>query len=149
VSEIVLGFTGTRRPGTRIQRDTLKELLFEARAHGAEWMHNGDCVGLDAFAGTYWRAIGGKLHLHPPSDPRLRAYLDADIVEMPKAYLVRNRDIVNDSTRLIAAPNEMTEQDRGGTWSTIRYAILRKSPLMIVRPDGSATPHINPPESVA
>lgn len=135
--EIVLGFTGSQHPGTRLQREALKRALSEFRDRGALWMHNGDCIEADAFAGAFWRNIGGKVHLHPPSDPRKRAYLDSDACSMPKDYLVRNRDIVNAATHLVAMPLEFVEQARGGTWSTVRYARLRKTPAMIIRPNGS------------
>jgi len=41
---------------------------------------------------------------------------------MPTPYLSRNRAIVDETEMLIATPAEFTEQQRSGTWSTVRYA---------------------------
>lgn len=56
-----------------------------------------------------------------------------------KGHLARNRDIVNESGIMLAAPAEMTEQARGGTWYTIKYARKVGKPLVIVLPDGTVT----------
>jgi hypothetical protein len=38
---------------------------------------------------------------------------------------------------MIATPKGFTEEARGGTWFTIRYARSKNKPLIIVYPDGS------------
>jgi hypothetical protein len=51
-----------------------------------------------------------------------RTFKAAADVRGPKPYLNRNRHIVRETALLIAVPNELTEQPRSGTWSTVRYA---------------------------
>lgn len=52
-------------------------------------------------------------------------------------YLARNREIVNASDLMIAAPFEYFEEMRGsGTWATIRYTQRRRKTLIIVWPNG-------------
>jgi hypothetical protein len=132
----VLGFTGNRHGLSGPQMDALCMALIGFREGGAEWMHNGDCVGSDEAAGKLWKTLGGRIHLWPPEIVVHRANLPAEIVERPKGYLVRNRDIVNSCTVLIATPRERVEQQRSGTWSTIRYARMRGRPIMIIFRDG-------------
>ncbi len=137
MSEIIIGVTGTRKGQAATQLINASAILRQYRKQGALWMHHGDCVGSDDEMAQTWRAIGGKLHGHPPSDPKLRAFLRSDAEERERNYLDRNRDIVDTATVVIATPREMTEQARGGTWSTIRYARMRGKRLLIVLPDGS------------
>ena len=42
-----------------------------------------------------------------------------------KPYLERNRNIVDNTTMLVAFPNNNKELLKSGTWSTIRYAKKR------------------------
>jgi hypothetical protein len=134
--DAVLGFTGNRHGLARRQQDALCMALIGFREGGAEWMHNGDCVGSDEYAGKIWHALGGRINLWPPDVDRHRAHLEAEVTEHPKSYLARNRDIVNSCTVLIATPRERVEQQRSGTWSTIRYARMVGRPIMIIFPDG-------------
>lgn len=137
IEPLIVGITGTRKGQTATQLIHATGILKKYRKDGAVWMHHGDCAGSDDEMAQSWKAFGGKLHCHPPSNPRFRANVHSDASEEPKYYLNRNRDIVNDSNLMIATPAEMVEQDRGGTWSTIRYARLKGARLLIVLPDGS------------
>jgi len=134
--EAVIGFTGSRYEPIEAQREALLSALIGFREGGALWMHNGDCEGSDAYAGRAWRTIGGKLHLHPPTDPKRRAFLPSDFSEPLRPYLQRNGNIVRACTALVATPREFVEQQRGGTWSTIRLARSLKRPTMIILPNG-------------
>jgi predicted Rossmann fold nucleotide-binding protein DprA/Smf involved in DNA uptake len=49
-----------------------------------------------------------------------------------KPYLDRNKDIVRVSIGLIAAPKTNKEEQRSGTWSTVRYATKTGKPLIIL-----------------
>lgn len=102
-------------------------------------VHHGDCIGADAdmhqrATENYLRTVG-----HPPSDPKLRAFCEFDELWPEKPYLDRNKDIVDSCHVLLATPKESTEQQRGGTWSTIRYARKKKKPVLIVWPDGTVS----------
>jgi hypothetical protein len=133
-----IGFTGTQHGLTTRQGDQLRRVLVALKHEGYDWMRNGDCVGADWLAATIWREIGGLIWLHPPDRWEKRAFIQADRVEKPKPYLVRNRDIVDASIVMVGTPREMTEQSRGGTWSTIRYARKLGRELHVIYADGFA-----------
>jgi hypothetical protein len=127
-----LGFTGTRRGMSAFQLEALRHFLIGFRTTGgiAQEFHHGDCTGADAEAHDIARELGIPIHIHPPTDTRLRARcalksLPAyDIVTYnPKSYLERNHDIVDACDWLIAAPGGDKEVLRSGTWATIRYAM--------------------------
>jgi predicted Rossmann fold nucleotide-binding protein DprA/Smf involved in DNA uptake len=67
------------------------------------------------------------------------------VVHTPKAPLDRNRDIVDAAAVLIAAPKEMTETLRSGTWATVRYARKQGKQVWIVWPDGTVSKHESQP----
>lgn len=131
-----IGFTGSQRGCTPRQHQELQGWLACLFMKGFQWMHNGDCIGADEQAAQTWCEYGGKIFLHPPIAVSKRAFLNSHASAAPKPYLVRNRDIVTLSSVLVATPSEMTEQLRGGTWSTIRFARQTDCPLILIYPDG-------------
>lgn len=68
-----------------------------------------------------------RIVIHPPGDPKLRAFCEgAYRVMPPQPYLQRNHAIVDASEILFALPLEAErELQRSGTWATIRYARKR------------------------
>jgi hypothetical protein len=135
-----LGFTGTRDGMTPMQ--LLKVALFIAEHYITE-SHSGDCSGSDrefydlitlANANKNFQKI--KTFGHVPNIKAHRAFCKYDIQLIPKPYLERNHDIVNNCDFLIAAPKEKEEQLRSGTWSTVRFSKKVKKKGMIVFPDG-------------
>jgi hypothetical protein len=128
------GFTGTSLGMSNGQLIMLTSIL----GLGVTHFHHGDCVGADAQAHDLARAIGLKIEVHPPVVDRKRAFCQgATVVHNPKPYLERNQDIVDVTDFLIATPYEFDEQDRGGTWSTIRYARRHaEKSLIIIKPNG-------------
>lgn len=140
-----VGFTGTQNGWTTAQSLAVYQVLSETIASGFIVMHNGDCIGSDAAAGKLFKRLGGHLVIHPPLVSKKRTYLPGDEIRPIKPYLVRNRNIVNESSCMIATPGEMVEQRRSGTWATIRYAQKRRKPLTIIFPDGTVK-HENFPE---
>jgi hypothetical protein len=129
-----VGFTGTRRGMTLEQRIAVQQAMFNL---GMTHFHHGDCVGADAQAHLMAMAAGAVLHIYPPENPARRAFCRAHWEAFPpKPYLDRNKDIVNASVFLIAAPGEMDEQTRSGTWSTVRFARTTRKPIGIIFPDG-------------
>lgn len=131
----VVGFTGSRFGMTEAQRERVAEYLRDLKA---SWFHHGDCVGADAQAHDIARAVGLRIVSHPPNVDALRAFTEADDERKPKAYLTRNRDIVNECEYLIAAPVTYKSLVRSGTWSTIRYAQRKQRRGIVVYPDGSS-----------
>ena len=102
-----------------------------------EEFHHGDCFGADAQAHRYALLCDPtvKIVIHPPVDPRKRAYCSGALLLEEKPYLVRNKEIVGMSDVILAAPKDL-EELRSGTWSTIRYAAKKLKPVLIVYPDG-------------
>lgn len=128
------GFTGTSLGMTGPQMQSLRSFL----AGGAGEFHHGDCVGADATAHRIALECGYCPILHPPSNYAKRAWCDvpAHLMRREKSYLVRNRDIVDETIALIATPAEFEEQPRGGTWYTVRYARKRDRAIVMIFPDG-------------
>lgn len=131
-----LGFTGTQLGMTPEQSLAVETLLFVYVAE-YDWLHHGDCIGADADANRIARFVGYSTKAHPPTVTAKRAYCEVDQTAQPKYYLTRNHDIVNETVMLIATPRQSDEVMRSGTWATIRYAVKRSKPVIIVAPDGT------------
>lgn len=130
-----LAFTGTREGMTDAQKKTVVELIAWAKPAMAR---HGDCVGSDADFHTIMRGWFRHIpiSIHPPTNARLRARCMGGAVVPPKPYLERNREMVDGSRYLIATPKESTEQAKGGTWHTVRYAAKQGRQVFLVWPDG-------------
>lgn len=134
---MITGITASRVGITYSQEAKIENLLRDDNDLIRELRH-GDCIGGDADIHDITERVGGyRIILHPPDRSVLRAFKKAFKTMPEKDYITRNRDIVNASDRIIAAPKEYVEQLRSGTWSTIRYARQRKKKLIIVYPDGT------------
>ena len=130
-----LGFTGTRKGMTDEQRTVFTAQLVICNPHE---FHDGDCTGADEEAHAIVREyVGCRMIGHPPDNDKARAHCMYDMNFLPKPYLDRNRDIVDDVDRMIATPDTMEEKERGGTWYTIRYARKQSRKLTIIYPDGT------------
>ena len=136
-----IGFTGTRHGMTEEQRKMALGLLEQM---GLAWkarfniiLHHGDCVGADAdmhdLAQLALCPI--KIVIHPPIKDDFRAYCMGNETRIPKSYLARNRDIVDESKILIATPHTF-EETSGGTWYTINYAKKVGRQIVIIWPNG-------------
>lgn len=127
-----IGFTGTQRGMTPDQKRVLEDLL--RRSDGE--FHHGDCIGADAEAHDLAKELPYWIIVHPPVFNSKRAWKGGHEIRAPKDYLDRNKDIVAETERLVAAPGEPQEQLRSGTWSTIRHARKLKRRVYIIMPDG-------------
>jgi hypothetical protein len=133
-----LGFTGTADGMTLAQALTVGRLLLFMRP---DFVHHGDCVGADAkFHGIAYRHSIG-IHIHPPTDEKLRAFCGGvagrgSCLHPAAPYLVRNHHIVDWSDALIATPYESSEVLRSGTWATVRYARKKGIPVFVALPSG-------------
>src|SRR3974377_1689794 len=116
-----VGFTGTQQGMSRLQLTD-----FEGWVMGREIaeFHHGDCIGADADAVMIVRTIqpNAKIVCHPPTNESKRAFVESDVYLPPKEYLDRNRDIVDAVHQMVACPKGVHEEQRSGTWATIRYA---------------------------
>lgn len=160
---MIFGFTGTRRGLTDPQLSAFWSLL---HGHMPSELHHGDCKGADkrahlAFVDyVFDHEREGTVAIHPPTDPKSRAYCGHPEAPYPKGpykqvlvqytddvtlhvvwypekpYLDRNKDIVDACDLLVACPAEAVEQQRGGTWSTVRYARRVGRDVALILPDG-------------
>lgn len=139
-----IGFTGTREGMTEPQSDALYTWVEDF----GWWdeFHHGACVGADYEASVVFFQLrqnrpSQEIHAHPSN---LRAMThrfsvdSADVRHPPKPPLNRNRDIVDCCDILLACPKGPEEQ-RSGTWATIRYARKQRKRVVIFWPDGSIT----------
>lgn len=135
-----IGVTATRNGLTLAQvtvfSDLFGELVAVADPEKVE-LHHGDCVGGDATLDRIAKMYGVWRVGHPPTNDAYRAWCDVDELLEPKEYIARNHDIVDVTTELWVGAGGMTEQQRSGTWATVRYARRHDRPITIVFPDGS------------
>ncbi len=140
-----LGFTGSQNGLTPAQDSALMSLIVALKPTS---LHQGCCVGADhqvtAFFAFYvrLREKGGDRPriIGYPSNIVAKTSLPAitlcDEVRPAKPPLERNRDIVNDSRKLIACPRLASEELRSGTWATIRFARKLKRHIYLLLPNG-------------
>lgn len=140
--KIKVGFTGSRDGMTKEQLASVRELMRVLRPKEA---HHGDCVGADA----YFHAVCldeyiPLIVIHPPDKDGLREFCGKGplakstlVLRNPLPYLDRNKNIVNACQLLIACPKEVEEQQRSGTWSTVRYAKKQGVDINVIQPDGT------------
>lgn len=128
---MIIGFTGTQQGLTPLQLDTIYQLL---NKHRPVEFHHGDCIGADHQAHLIAKELGIKIVVHPPDNPKARAYCKTAHIMPEKPYLERNHNIVDCSDLIIAAPKSQREQLRSGTWATVRYARKQQKELIIVAP---------------
>jgi hypothetical protein len=129
-----MGFTGTKRGMTDKQKLVVRHLLL---FNGVKEFHHGSCIGADQQAGDIATLLNIRIIIHPPLDHKYMANCSGQEIRLEKSYLVRDKDIVDESDCLIATPKEFVEELRSGTWSTVRYARKQKKPIFIVWPDGN------------
>ena len=130
-----IGFTGTRKGLTEIQKLRLKFYLFEHSSEIVE-VHHGDCNGADAEFHKLCEELRLKIIIHPPTNPSNRAFCKSDHILPENEYLTRNRHIVDSCDVLLATPKGLSEELRSGTWHAIRYA-LGKKPVHVFYNNGN------------
>lgn len=132
----IVGFTGTRVGCTAKQLESLKSVL-----KSVDILHHGDCVGADSEAWWIAKTLLGKYTVcHPPIKSKTRAFTEPnDEMRPPYDYIKRDRNIVDESQYLIGCSRLMEEEQRSGTWTTIRYARKLRRTILIIWPDGTTT----------
>lgn len=134
--------TGTRRGGTPYQIAAVGWLWSR---YGITKLHNGDAIGVDAQLYHLAKAFRAKVELHPPTNPKYRAFCglldcvvtDTEAIWWPeKPFKVRDRDMVNESEVVVSVQWKAKELETGGTRYTTDYARERKLPLALVWPNG-------------
>jgi hypothetical protein len=142
---VKVGFTGTREGCTPAQGGALARWF---RDNAVTVFRHGACLGADT------EAVIHCAHYRPDAVVIAhRSDLAAMTSEIalqhshgsrdPKPPLERNRDIVDACDLLIVCPKGTAEEQRSGTWATVRYArkrmrhqVLR---IVFVWPDGTVT----------
>lgn len=126
-----IGFTGTQIGMSQHQKEQFVLKMLEL---SPVEFHHGDCEGADADAHLIVREFlpNVRIIIHPPEIMAKKACMKGDEYRKPKAYLVRNQDIVNETEFLFAAPKSNEEELRSGTWSTVRYARKVRRDIMIL-----------------
>lgn len=136
-----VGFTGTRKGMIKPQ---VLSFCVVVKSFGEliEGWHHGDCVGSDEKSQELVKVILPKTEIviHPPLNPKHRAWCRGDVTWAEKGYFERNIDIVNCTEVLVATPKGMSPEHKGsGTWHCIRYAQVRKKRILVIWPNGSIT----------
>lgn len=136
-----VGFTGTQLGLTSAQDSSLFDVLWKLAGDTIPiYLRHGDCVGADEAAHSLGLELEYLPIIHPPENESKRAFVVGwyEMLE-PKAYLDRNRDIVDASEVLVACPRELVIHDkcRHGTCWTVRYARKVGKPIIIIWPDGT------------
>lgn len=141
-----IGFTGTQSGMTWVQRNAIWRETTDPDVPTDAEFHHGMCEGADEqlhsslIMGFWGRRIVG----HPgvketgAAWKRMKSTVGFDEIRVPKFFIKRNRDIVDETDELWAAPSG-PEVLRSGTWATIRYARKKGKPIVIFWPDGSIT----------
>ena len=142
-----IGFTGSRHGMSYKQKRKVLQILQDWQALIPErdeiTVSHGDCIGADANIHEFAKILGLRIVIHPPEDDSKRAYCsaldnDPDVeILPPKAYLARNRDIVETSSLMIGCVDSYEPHEHSGTWYTVDYANKKEVPVMIVFPDGT------------
>lgn len=129
-----VGISGTRHGLNDKQFKEISEFLSTHFTPGSE-LHHGDCVGVDVEVAGIALALGYKIVCHPPVNNSLRANFPSDEYRVAQTYFARNRNIVDETDLLMAAPHQNQWQPRGGTWYTHDYAKSKRKPLKLFLPE--------------
>lgn len=113
---MIVGFTGMRDGMSECQKDQLALMLMAFRNGRRDEFIHGAAVGADTQAAVIAEQVGFTIIAIPAGgDP-----------------LARNREIVALCNVLIAAPKRDEEEQRSGTWATIRYARHAGIPVVML-----------------
>lgn len=131
--ELAIGFTGTRYGMSKFQVITVEKLL---KGLSPTIVHHGDDQGSDLAFDIIAFKLNIPRHVHPPTNTKRSAGIQAEQMSAPKPYLARNKDIVRECDILLAAPKSNKEVLRSGTWATIREAHRQNKKVITVWPNG-------------
>ena len=124
-----VSFTGTRSGMSAWQKQQLEKFFLDHRGEISVFVH-GACIGADEEAHAIARKVFGKslyIAIFPSTAKTRVDGLDAQYVAELMKPFERDQEIVKlGCDVLLAAPLQMGEVPRSGTWSTIRYAKKKK-----------------------
>ncbi len=158
---IHVGFTGTQDGMTDQQVYAVEAFLDQVSIQYKMEGYHGDCVGSDEMFDGLMRLCDGfvRMHILPANIAGKRAYCpsakllrhdgtpmgfraEKDVVYPEQDPLLRNENIVRKIEILIATPREKQMVTRSGTWTTVRYAMERRIPVLVFLPDGQVQPMV-------
>lgn len=137
-TELGIGFTGTQqREMTERQIKSFLNLMEKHLENNK--FHHGLCKGCDAHAHRLIRQHfpNTKIVGHPPINKSKMVSLECDEMRAPLPYLKRNMGIAMESSKIFATPFSVQEEQRSGTWATVRYAGIVEINAYIIFPNGS------------
>lgn len=143
-----LGYTATRGVLSQAQMRWLLTFLDDVVKEGeVEEVHHGACVGGDLEMHLAALERGIPIVVHPPVKTNFLALQCLEphplVKVLPaKPYLNRDRDIVVAADAVVGLPSR-AENDGGGTWYTVNYAVRLLKPVVIVHPDGHVEKRIS------
>lgn len=131
-----MGVTGTHLGATQAQQIVLRSLIQFLKP---DEFHHGDCIGVDAEFHDIVREClqTSYIVVHPPTNPKRRAYKQGDLIKPPRPFLIRDDEVIIASDLMFGVPCDFEEQLHSGTWATIRHTRNFKKPLVIIYPDGT------------
>lgn len=137
-SVLRLGFTGSQHGSqTEYQLEAVRGFLVGTKVgYETAEFHHGVCIGWDEIAAEIAHELGYKLFGHPPTKTNKMSKIVNDFDFPPLPYLERNRRIVDSTAYLLSASRTPYELVRSGTWSTIRFAVRRNKPGVVIYPSG-------------
>lgn len=132
-------FTGTRK-GMNVMQSLLMARILKAGAPLI--LRHGAAYGADRETHALWREYELPLADVWPADEKSAALFRGQnrvIVHPVMPPLDRNVEMVKRSSFIVGAPHTNQEEQRSGTWHTLRRALANKVPTLIVWPDGKLT----------
>lgn len=129
-----IGFSGTRYGMSEYQGQWFRRIIWGFKEGE---FHHGDCIGADKEANDVVD-LGNDLviNIHPAWNIHgTRAFCQPQRFFYsfePKNFVDRDKDIVDMSDLLIAAPLNSNPLSRSGTWTTIRYAKKVGKPVIVL-----------------
>lgn len=126
--------------GTRMGITTAQIAAITRHLRHATWLHHGGAVGADRTCHAIF-ARPWQTQVWPSNAEQERWAREQPIgvIHARRLPLNRNRAMVNIVERVFALPAGMEEEQRSGTWATVRYARAVKCPCLVIYPNGSET----------
>jgi hypothetical protein len=137
---LIIAFTGTREGMSNRQTEAFTELIGAfanviAEGYQTIFVHGG-CDGADIKTRDITLSMNHSICVEcfpgDESQHKKNSLCISQVVHPIMPYLWRNKKMVNMGGLLVAAPLSMNEENRSGTWSTIRYARKINKPCIIL-----------------
>jgi len=137
MERLIIGFTGTRSGMSDKQKKEVAAELEELGCNDPDVLYtilHGGCIGADIdfhdMCSLARKEVFPGHSAKDPSDMKHRGeYPRADVIHDSQTHFKRNRDIVDRCDILIATP--YNDNQEGGTWYTINYALKKGKDVSI------------------